>query len=67
MILQTCVCVQAMAATVQVGSLGCGPGTGQGEDAGGKEVQHSQVSAGGLSSSHAASQQSTGGPQQRHQ
>lgn len=56
-----------MAAALKAGAAGGGPGAGQGEDAGGPEIQHPQVSAGGLPSCHAAPKQGAGGPQQRDQ
>lgn len=61
------VCIQAVAAALQAGASRGGPGAGQGEDARGQEIQHPQVSAGGLPPCHAAPQQGAGRPQQRDQ
>lgn len=60
-------CVQAVAAPLQTGAARRGPGTGQGEDAGGPQVQHPQVGAGRLPPRYAAPQQGAGRPQQRDQ
>lgn len=48
--------LQAVAAAVQAGAARRGPGAGQGEDAGGQEIQHSQVGAGGVPPCYAAPQ-----------
>lgn len=58
------VLMQAVAAALQAGAAGSGPGAGQGEDAGGQEIQHPQISAGGVPPCHAAPQQGAGRPQQ---
>lgn len=60
-------CVQAVAAALQAGAARRGPGAGQGEDAGGQEVQHPQIGAGGLPPRNAAPQQGARRPQQRDQ
>ena len=62
-----CLCEQAVAPSLQAGAARRGPGAGQGEDAGGQEVQHPQVGAGGLPPRHAAPQQGAGRPQQWNQ
>lgn len=48
--------LQAVAAAVQAGAARHGPGAGQGEDAGGQEIQHSQIGAGGVPPCYAAPQ-----------